>query len=85
MILGDRSRSLRSLLNCSAIVAIYRKQIFILPASDHQRSQRLPTIATNTIAGIESESISMILATVSDRNDSKEITDAAIGTITAII
>ena len=56
MIVGDRSRSLVSLVKCSAIVTIIWKPNFHF-ASDHQRSQRLPTIATITIAGIESESI----------------------------
>ena len=35
--------------------------------SDCQQSQRLPTIATITIAGIKSESISAIIAIVNDR------------------
>ena len=56
MIVGDRSRSLGSLVKCSAIVTIIWKPKFHF-ASDRQRSQRLPTIATITIAGIESESI----------------------------
>ena len=60
MIVGDRSRSLGSLVNCSAIVTIIWKPNFHF-ASDRQRSQRLPTIATITIAGI-AESISAIVA-----------------------
>ena len=48
MIVGDRSRLLGSLVNCSAIVTIIWKPNFHF-ASDRQRSQRLPTIA-----GIES-------------------------------
>ena len=42
-------------------------------ASDRQRSQRLPTIATITIAGIESESISAIVAIVNDRQRSQKV------------
>ena len=56
----DRWRSLGSLVKCSAIVTIIWKPNFHF-ASDRQRSQRLPTIATITIAGIESESISAIV------------------------
>ena len=48
MIVGDLSRSLGSLVKCSAIVTIIWKPNFHF-ASDRQRSQRLPTIA-----GIES-------------------------------
>ena len=71
MIVGDRSRSLGSLVNCSAIVTIIWKPNFHF-ASDRQRSQRLPTIATITIAGIESESISAIVAIVNDRQRSQK-------------
>ena len=71
MIVGDRSRSLGSLVNCSAIVTILWKPNFHF-ASDHQRSQRLPTTATITIAGIESESISAIIAIVNDRQRSQK-------------
>ena len=42
-------------------------------ASDRQRSQRLPTIAKITIAGIESESISAIGAIVNDRQRSQKV------------
>ena len=66
MVVGDRSRLLGSLVNCSAIVAIIWKPNFHF-GSDRQRSQQLPMIATITIAGIESESISAIVAIVSDR------------------
>ena len=72
MIVGDRSRSLGSLVNCSAIVTIIWKPNFHF-ASDRQRSQRLPTIATITIAGIESESISAIVAIVNDRQRSQKV------------
>ena len=72
MIVGDRSRSLESLVNRSAIVTIIWKPNFHF-ASDRQRSQRLPTIATITIAGIESESISAIVAIVNDRERSSAI------------
>ena len=72
MIVGGRSRSLGSLVNCSAIVTIIWKPNFNF-ASDRQRSQRLPTIATITIAGIESESISAIVAIVNDRQRSKKV------------
>ena len=65
MIVGDRSRSLGSLVNCSVIVTIIWKPNFHF-ASDRQRPQRLPTIATITFAGIESESISAIVAIVND-------------------
>ena len=58
MIVGDRSRSLASLVNCWAMIAIIWKPNFHF-ASDHQRSQWLPTIARITIAGIESKSISI--------------------------
>ena len=77
---GDRSRSLGSLVNSSAIVTITWKQNFHF-ASDRQRSQRLPTIATFTIAGIESESISAI---VSDCNELMETISAAIAAIVTI-
>ena len=89
MIVGDRSRSLGSLENCSAIVAIIWKPNFYF-ASDRQRSQRLPTIATITIAGIDLESISAILAIVNDRQRSQRFngnhlcSDSAIATIAAI-
>ena len=69
MIIGDRSRSL---VKCSAIVTIIWKLNFHF-ASDRQRSQRLPTIATITIAGIESESISAIVAIVNDRQRSQKV------------
>ena len=72
MIVGDRSRSLGSLVKCSAIVTIIWKPNFHF-ASDRQRSQRLPTIATITIAGIESESISAIVAIVNDRQRSQKV------------
>ena len=72
MIVGDRSRSLGSLAKCSAIVTIIWKPNFHF-ASDRQRSQRLPTIATITIAGIESESISAIVAIVNDRQRSQKV------------
>ena len=72
MIVGDRSRSLGSLVNCSAIVTIIWKPNFHF-ASDRQRSQRLPTIAMITIAGIESESISAIVAIVNDRQRSQKV------------
>ena len=54
MIIGDRSRSLGSLVNCSVIVTIIWKPNFHF-ASDRQRCQRLSTIAMIAIAGIESE------------------------------
>ena len=73
MIVGDRSRSLGSQEKRSAIVTIIRKPNFHF-ASNHQRSQRLPTIATITIAGIESESISAIVAIVNDRQWSQKVT-----------
>ena len=69
MIVGDRSQSLGSLVKCSAIVTIIWKPNFHF-ASDRQRSQRLPTIATIMIAGIESESISPI---VNDRQRSQKV------------
>ena len=72
MIDGDHSRSLGSLVNCSAIVTIIRKPNFHF-ASDRQRSQRLPTIAMITIAGIESESISAIVAIVNDHQRSQKV------------
>ena len=65
MIVGDHSQSLGSLVKCSAIVTIIWKPNFHF-ASDRQRSQQLPTIATIMIAGIESESISVIVAIVND-------------------
>ena len=52
------------------------KDVFIFAqflASDRQRSQRLPMIATITIAGIESESISAIVAIVNDRQRSQKV------------
>ena len=72
MIIGDRSQSLGSLVKCSAIVTIIWKPNFHL-ASDRQRSQRLPTIATITIAGTESESISAVVAIVNDRQRSQKV------------
>ena len=69
MIVDDRSQSLGSLVKCSAIVTIIWKANFHF-ASYRQRSQRLPTIATITIAGIESESISVI---VNDRQRSQKV------------
>ena len=72
MIVGDRSQSLGSLVNCSAIVTIIWKPNLHF-ASDRQRSQRLPTIATITIAGIESESISAIVAIANDRHRSQKV------------
>ena len=42
-------------------------------ASDRQRSQRPPMIATITIAGIESESIFAIVAIVNDRQRSQKV------------
>ena len=72
MIVGDRSRSLGSLVNCSAIVTIIWKPNFHF-ASYRQRSQRQPTIATITIAVIESESISAIVAIVNDRQRSQKV------------
>ena len=72
MIIGDRSRSLGSLVKCSVIVTIIWKPNFHF-VSDRQRSQRLPTIATITIAGIESESISAIVAIVNDRQRSQKV------------
>ena len=72
MIAGDRSRSLGSLAKCSVIVTIIWKPNFRF-SSDRQRSQRLPTIATITVAGIESESISAIVAIVNDRQRSQKV------------
>ena len=72
MIVGDRSQSLGSQEKCSAIVTIIWKPNFHF-ASDRQRSQRLPTIATITIAGIESESISAIVAILNDRQRSQKV------------
>ena len=69
MIVGDRSRSLGSPVKCSAI--IWKPNFHF--ASDHQRSQLLPTIATIMIAGIESESISAIVAIVNDRQRSQKV------------
>ena len=71
MIVGERSRSLGSLVNCSAIVTIIWKQNFHFASHRHQ-SQRLPTIATITIAGIESESI---VAIVNDRHRSQKVNE----------
>ena len=84
MIVGDRSLSLGSLVNCSAIVTIIWKPNFHF-ASDRQRFQQLPTIATITIAGIESESISAIVAIVSDRKKLMEPTSAATAAIVTIV
>ena len=81
MIVGDRSRSLGLLVNCSAIVTIIWEPNFHFD-SDRQRSQRLPTIATITIAGIESESMSAIVAIV---NKLIETTSAAIATMVTIV
>ena len=72
MIVGHRSRSLGSPVNCSAIVTIIWKPNLHF-ASDRQRSQRLRTTATITIAGIESESISAIVAIVNDRQRSQKV------------
>ena len=72
MIIGNGSRSLGSLVNCSAIVTIIWKPNFHF-ASDCQRSQQLPTIATITITGIESESISAIIAMVNDHQRSQKV------------
>ena len=68
MIVGDRSRSLGSQVNCSAMVAIIWRPNFHF-TSDHKRSQRLPSIATITIAG--TESVSAIVAIVNDRQRSQ--------------
>ena len=72
MIVGDRSRSLGSLVKCSAIVTIIWKPNFYF-ASDRQQSQRLPMIAKIMIAGIESETISAIVAIVNDRQQSQKV------------
>ena len=72
MIAGNHSRSLGSLVNCSAIVMIIWKPNSHF-ASDRQRCQRLPTIATIMIAGIESESISAIIAIVNNRQQSQKV------------
>ena len=72
MIVGDRSRSLGSLVKCSAIVTIIWKPNFHF-SSNRQWSQRLPTITTVTIAGIESESISAIIAIVNNRQRSQKV------------
>ena len=72
MIVGDLSRLLGSLVNCSSIVTIIWKPNFHF-ASDHQGSQRLSTIATITIAGIKSESISAIVAIVNDCQRSQKV------------
>ena len=72
MIVGDRSRSLGSLVNRSAIVTIIWKPNFYF-ASDLQRSQQLPMIAKIMIAGIESESISAIVVIVNDRQRSQKL------------
>ena len=61
-IAGDRSRFLGWLVNCSAIVTIIWKPNFHF-ASNRQRSQRLPTIATITIARIESDKTANQLST----------------------
>ena len=88
MIVGDRSQLLGLIVNCSAIVTIIWKPNFHF-ASDRQRSQRLPTIA-----GIESESISVIVAIMNDRQRSQQVngnyqcsdcSDRTIVTIPAII
>ena len=65
MIVGNRSRLLGLLVNCSAIVMTIWKPNFHF-ASDSQQSQQLPMIAMITIAGIESESISAIVAIMND-------------------
>ena len=72
LIVGDRSRSLGLLVKCSAIVTIIWKPNFHF-ASDRQRSQRLPTIAMIMIAGIESESISAIVAIVNNHQRSQKV------------
>ena len=72
MIVGDRSQLLGSPVNCSAIITIIWKPNFHF-ASDRQRSQRLPTIAMIMIAGIESESISAIVAIVNDCQRSQKV------------
>ena len=72
MIVGNLSPSLGSLVNCSAIVMNIWKPKFHF-ASDRQRSQRLPTIATITIAGIESKSISAIVTILNDRQRSQQV------------
>ena len=84
MIVGDRSQSLGSLVKCSAIVTIIWKPNFHF-ASDRQRSQRLPTIATITIAGIESESISTIVAIVNDRQRRKKLMETTSAATAAIV
>ena len=84
MIVGDRSRSLGSLVNCSAIVTIIWKPNFHF-ASDRQRSQRLPTNPTITIAGTESESISAIVEIVNDRQRSKQVNGTTSSAIAAIV
>ena len=53
MIVGDRSQSLGSPVNCSRIVAIIWKLNFHF-VNDHRRSLRLLTITTIMIAGTES-------------------------------
>ena len=61
----------------------HMNQIFFFASRDHQRSQRL-----SKIAGIESESISAIVAIVNDRQRSQrfmENTSAAIAAIATII
>ena len=68
----NRSRSLESPVNCSAIVMIIGKPNFHF-ASNRQRSQWLPTIATITITGTESESTSAIVAIVNDRQRSQKV------------
>ena len=97
MVVLDKPLSLRirspatckSALNGLAIVAIIYKPNFHF-ASYHQRSQRLPTIVTITITGIESESISAVVndcqrsqqfngnhqfSDCSNRNDCKDPSD----------
>ena len=86
MIVRDRSRSLGSLVNCSAIVTIIWKPNFHF-ASDRQQSQRLPTIATITITRIESVYLcdrSDRERIVSNRNKLMETTSAAIAAIVTI-
>ena len=63
IIVSDHSRSL---VNSLAIVAIILKPNFHF-ASHHQQSQRLPTIAMISIAGIELEFISIIVTIVIHR------------------
>ena len=64
--------SLVSLVNCSVIITIIWEPNFHF-ASDHQWSQWLLTIATITITGIESESISAIVVIVNDHQRSQKV------------